>query len=367
LEREADYIPMSRVLPSGELSAVRAAFMNREAQQTEALNSQSIAKLSYILGREYQSAGTGYVRGLGLPVCTSGAPYTGFDMGAGECALIALLSRLQNMPSGGLMVIEEIEVGLHAEAQERLMDILIRECLDRKIQFIFTTHSEAILDHLPRQARVLLRRNGDEHESVGGVSTRFAVHEMGGALQPELLVYSEDRFAAVLIEEATPAALRARIQIRDVGSNTTLARQSVSHLRMEGDLRALSVFDGDCTRAQVEGWIRDERAEREDLAPAWLILPGSSANPERWLLDQLSDPEYQQELARELECSQAAAIGHIEAMRVQLDEHDAGYVLSQRTGFEQEDARRRLIRSVARRHPQLDELRTTIRQSLEGG
>lgn len=366
LLREIDYVPMSRVLPSGELAAVRAAFAGAAAPQIEALNADSIAKLSYILGRAYDQAETRFVRGLGLPACRSGSAYSGFDMGGGECSVITILSRLQIMPVGGLIVIEEIEVGLHAEAQARLVEVLLQVCQERRLQIVCTTHSEVILDNLPRQARVLLRRSGEDHEAIDNVSTRFAIHEMAGRAQPELLIYTEDRFAAVVIEEAITGAHRARVEIRDVGSNTTLARQSVAHLRMQANLRAISAFDGDCVAADIEGWIRDERAERHNLAPAWMILPGNNLNPERWIIQQLAAAEYRDELARELSCTNAVATAHIEAMQVQLDEHDAGHVLAQRTGLERDDARRRIIRSVARRHPQLDDLRNRVREALDG-
>ena len=126
-----------------------------------------------------------------------------------------------------MIVIEEIELGLHAEAQVRLIDVLLGYCRGKRIQIICTTHSEVILDALPRQARLLIRKAGDEHEAIGNVSTRFAIYEMAGRAQPELIVYTEDRFAAVLVEEALAGPRRARIEVRDVGSNVTLARQAV--------------------------------------------------------------------------------------------------------------------------------------------
>ena len=74
-----------------------------------------------------------------------------------------------------------------------------------------------------------------------------------------------NRFAAVLVEESLAGEERARVDIRDVGSNATLARQAVAHLRSNGQMRAISAFDGDCTEAMVEGWIREERGERHDV------------------------------------------------------------------------------------------------------
>jgi hypothetical protein len=189
---------------------------------------------------------------------------------------------------------------------------------------------------------------------------------MAGNFQPELLVYTEDLFAAVLVGETMSSNQRARIQICDVGSNATLARQAVAHARIQGSLCAFAVFDGDCSQAQVDAWIRDERGERSDLLPTYLILPDGRQSPERWVLEQLTLDEYRDEFARELNCTSGEASAHIQAMAVQLDGHDASFVLAQRTGLDFEDARRRLIRSVARRHPQLDPLRAQINDILDG-
>lgn len=361
--REIDFIPMARVLPASELGALRAAFNRDAVEAVEPLTEESIGKLSYIMGRPYTQAETQFVRGLGLASATSGVAYTGFDMGGGESSVIVLLSRLQAMPIGGLVVIEEIELGLHAEAQIRLISVLLEFCTERRLQIICTSHSETVIDAVPRRARVRLRRHGGEHEAMAHVSTRFAVHEMAGQVQPELLIYTEDAFAAMLVEEAIAGPMRPRIAIKDVGSNATLARQSVAHLRMNPQLKALSVYDGDCTEAEVEGWVRGERGERV-LNPDSLILPGDGRPPEAWLLGELAG-EYRDQFCAELACTPAIADGHVQAMSVRPDHHDSGFELAQRTGLAPDQARRMIIRAVARTHPALDPLRARISDLLD--
>lgn len=362
--REVDFLPMSRVLPASEYGVVRSAFSRGRAETIAMLAPEQLEQLSYIMGRQYEEASTRTVRGITLPTCRSGQPYSGFDMGGGETSVITLLSRVQAMPNGGLMVIEEIELGLHAEAQARLVHVLMGICVRKRLQIVCTTHSEVILDRLPRQARVLLRRSGDDHEALTGVSTRFAIHEMSGEIQPELQIYSEDRLAAALIEEALDGAVRARVRVDDIGSNSTLARQAVSHLRTNGALRAISAFDGDCTEQDIANWIRSERGERNDLEPDWLILPGDGTPPETWLMEQLQQDEYVASLAAELNCEVAVAKGHIASMTVEIDHHNSAFTLAQRTGLNREDAARRLVRSVARNHPALDPLRGRIMELL---
>lgn len=75
--------------------------------------------------------------------------YSGFNMGAGENAVLQLLIELYTIGTGGLLVIDELELGLHIEAQIALIHELKEICKDQKCQIVCSTHSEYILDALP--------------------------------------------------------------------------------------------------------------------------------------------------------------------------------------------------------------------------
>lgn len=362
-EREVDFVPVSRIIPAAEHGALRSTFATPNAGEVGALDAAHLAMLSHVMGRPYQEAHVRTRRGLNLPGCSAGVAYSAFDMGAGEASVLTIFSRLQALPIGGLLLIEELELGLHPEAQVRLVETLIKACRTKRIQVVCTTHSEVVLDRLPRISRVLMRRMGDEHEAVTDVSTRFALHDMRGSAAPELQLYTEDRLAALLAEEAISGSMRARVRLSDIGGSSTLARQAVSHLRAGGEVRALSLFDGDCTDGQVQGWIASERGERQDLAPDYLILPGDGMPPERWILAQLGHDAYLDRFAEQLGCTRAHARAHVENMAAQLDHHAGTFVLAQRTGLDQTDASRRLVRSVAA-HPALQPLRERVGELL---
>ena len=362
--REIDFIPISRILPAGDQAVLRNAFGRDAVPDVAPLTQASIDKLSYIMGRPYQAVETRFVRGLGLPACDAGVPYSGFHMGSGEGSVIVLLSRLERLPVGGMLVVEEIELGLHAEAQARLVKVLIEHCLAKRIQVVCTTHSEIILDRLPRVARVLLRKLGDEHEAMTDVSTRYCLYEMSGEALPELVIYTEDRFAGEIIGEALIGPMRSRVRIADIGSSATLARQAVSHLRSQMPMKALSAFDGDCDTGRVQGWIDSERGSRADLEPDFVILPADGLPPERWILRELAQPVYLQRFANELNCPIPVATAHLTAMSVELDSHDCGYTLSRRTGMDQREARLTIVRCIAKDHPGLEPVRSRVRQLL---
>ena len=364
-EREVDYAPLSRILPAQELNAVRGAFSSDNPQAVrQTFDEQYRGYFSYIMGENYNEAHVLKTDRLLFSICQTNVNYSGFNMGGGESCVAHLLHLLGRLPPFGLLVIEEIESCLHPEAQVRLAEILVDICNRKKLQVVCSTHSEIFLDALPRQARLLLRKNDDSNPVIESPSTRFAIYEMKGEVQPELTLYCEDRAAAMMIEEAIPYEDRRRLRVVDVGSDATVIRQGVSHLRGDFPGGCLCVPDGDTTQVQIDGWIQSETNGNADIAPVVEALPGDNLPPERWALEQLALEDYRNEFADQLGCDRAEATNHADAMRVDIDHHDIAHTLGRRTGLNANDCLRRIMRSVAPRHPALDAVRLRVADLL---
>ena len=85
--------------------------------------------------------------------------YSGFNMGAGENAVFSLLIELFSAGKNTLLVIDEIELGLHESAQKRLIQELKELCLELHCQIICSTHSSTILDLFTSRRSILLGSN----------------------------------------------------------------------------------------------------------------------------------------------------------------------------------------------------------------
>jgi len=246
-----------------------------------------------------------------------------------------------------------------------LASVLLGICQEKRLQVICSTHSGIFLDNLPRQARLLIRRAGNDHFAYEAPSTRFAMQELIGEAVPEIVIYCEDQVAATLVEEALPGNTRARCLIRAVGSAATVVRQGVAHLRSGYEMRALCVLDGDQRDGEISNWIATETGNADTPSLDYIILPGGGSSPERWAVEQLRNTSYRDEFARQLSCSVMDAQGHIEAMSVELDHHDIGFVLHRRTNLDAHDCIRRTMRAFAARHPQLDNLRERVTSIID--
>ncbi len=86
--------------------------------------------------------------------------YSEFHMSAGERAIVRISKDISNLKNA-LILIDEIEAGLHPFTQQQLMLELQRTALRNDLQIIVTSHSPVILDSVPQEARIFLERTPD--------------------------------------------------------------------------------------------------------------------------------------------------------------------------------------------------------------
>ncbi|MDX2304892.1 MAG: AAA family ATPase [Microscillaceae bacterium] len=86
--------------------------------------------------------------------------YSEFHMSAGERAILRISKDISNLKNA-LILIDEIEAGLHPFTQQQLMLELQRIALRNDLQIIVTSHSPVILDAVPPEARIFLERTID--------------------------------------------------------------------------------------------------------------------------------------------------------------------------------------------------------------
>ncbi len=344
-ERAVYFVGAIRSVPAVERSVLRNHFGAARTGPTKPLDARFLKRLGEIMGRDYSDAATVTVTRYSLRKCASGgSPYSSFNMGAGEDILIEILQVLHDAPLGALVVIEEIELGLHPNAAGRLARHIQEVALEKKLQVVVSTHSLDFLDALPRQGRLLLHGSGSHRRIVQGPTSRFAMGALTEVGHPELLVYCEDQFAERLIESALPSTLRQRVKIIPVGASSELAQQAAFHKRAGLRERALIMWDGDVSDAKARGWIDAAFASQPGGAAwvKWATLPGGQA-PERWVLALLATPAGRAALATSLVCDETRAAEIVDRLEACSDPHAAAYELSQMESLDEGRAAQILV------------------------
>ncbi len=217
-----------------------------------------------------------------------GAAYSELHMAAGERAILRLAQEIAQL-DGALVLIDEVEAGLHPWVQQLLMLQLQQLALRNDLQIIVTSHSPIVLDSVPNNGRVFLDR-----DETGKVTTRPAYRDvvqdaLYGRSNDSLNILCEDDTAEgilqgvfdVLYPQQGIKADSVRIG-RDTGANEFPAHARA--FRKFGQIHNfVFVLDGDKRNSDIEDKIREGSRTTVPV----LFLPGRDA-PEVWVWEALT-------------------------------------------------------------------------------
>ena len=221
---------------------------------------------------------------------TSGVAYSELHMAAGERSILRIAQDIAQHEDA-LILIDEVETGLHPRVQQLLMLQLQQLALRNNLQIIVTTHSPVVLDSVPPYGRIFLERNEE-----GGVSLICPPYR--DVIQDALYGRSNDTLNLLCEDENAEAILQGilddlipKLGLR--GESVRIGRNAeadefpthASAFHKFGQIDNLVfVLDGDKQNSNVVDKIREEaRSERPVL-----FLPSSQA-PEVWIWERMKD------------------------------------------------------------------------------
>lgn len=264
--------------------------IGNQAFRNEDLDADLIAFAHRVLPFKYRGLNLLTVKGKDLLFAhreDAQTAYSEFHMSAGERALLRIskdISRLRN----ALILIDEVEAGLHPYTQQQLMLELQRLALRNDLQIIVTSHSPVILESVPPEGRVFLERTQDNVVVQPAYRDIFQ-RAFYGRPQDRLSVLCEDAVAEALIlgvlDRVNPMLQLTPDDItvgRDTGKD-----QFAQHVDALGKFKLLDEFifvlDGDAR--EVEGNMA-AAASRYNRVIRPLYLPGD-VPPEEWIYREL--------------------------------------------------------------------------------
>jgi ABC-type branched-subunit amino acid transport system ATPase component len=351
-ERPVHHFGIGRAVPAIEQGVLRTHFggAGRAKNKGVQLSTQAVKWVAQILQRKYTGANKLSSQRYGLRQCQSGqgASYSSFNMGAGEDLLFDLIGSIDNAPDGSLILIEEVEVGIHASALRRLAEVLLEIALKKKLQIILTSHSEQFVDALPRQARILVRRIGEVHQVSASISTGYIFSELSGEAMPELKIYCEDQFAKRLIESSLAAELRTRVRVQAVGDKNTLADVAAYHVMSNEKQPCIVVWDADVTESEATG-IAKKAIDKLKVKPfKYCRLPGIDV-PEKSVVNAILDSdEALNFFATAANVTLTSAHSALEAALAEANHHAMPFVIAKRLGLTDAEAVTSLTQAVSR-------------------
>lgn len=131
-------------------------------------------------------------------------------MSSGEFLLIGLLDYLnekciqkkENDDDVQLVIIDEIELALHPEAQTRLLDVLSNMSDKYNLVIYFSTHSPTIISEIPPSNIYYLQSYLDQITLINPCYPSYAIKNLHQKNGCDFLFLVEDELAAALIEKS---------------------------------------------------------------------------------------------------------------------------------------------------------------------
>lgn len=191
--------------------------------------------------------------------------FSEFHFGAGESSIIRMVTTIEQAQENSLILIEEIENGLHPVATRRMVEYLIDVASRKSIQAIFTTHSEYALAPLPSEA-IWASISGKLRQGKLSVE---ALRAVSGRVDKKLAVFVEDEFAKTWVDTILRERLGAdydQVEVHAVhGDGNAVATHRGHAANPAVTFKSLCVIDGDSQ-------------QRDDATEGVVRLPG--AKPE---------------------------------------------------------------------------------------
>ena len=216
-----------------------------------------------------------------------GSAYSELHMAAGERSLLRLAKEIAHL-EGALVLIDEVEAGLHPFAQQVLMLQLQQLALRRSLQIIVTSHSPVVLDSVPPHGRIFLER-----DQAGTVTVRPPYRDviqdaLYGRSGQQLNVLCEDKAAEGVLRgvfDVLMPSMRIRRETVRIGRNTG-AEEFPGHAKAFKNFNMIQnfvfVLDGDKQDSEVKRRILESAGHDVTV----LFLPGSEPT-EIWVWDSL--------------------------------------------------------------------------------
>jgi AAA15 family ATPase/GTPase len=202
----------------------------------------------------------------------SGIEYSEFHFGAGESSIIRMVSDIETAPENSLILIEEIENGLHPLATIRMVEYLIEIAEMKKVQVIFTTHSNEALLPLPSKA-IWVAVNNTLYQGKLDIASLRAI---SGEVDSQIAIFVEDQFSKEWVESIIRYNNPEIMDILDVhgleGDGTAVKITKAHNIDPSINKPAICLIDGDSLQNEEEKIFR---------------LPGQK--PESYIYDSILD------------------------------------------------------------------------------
>lgn len=219
-QRDVFFMGISSCIPEIELEK-KTSFINYVSKTlNDKLTEKILLTASYILNKDYEELllhEAGRKKYVGVHT-KGGIVYSALSMGAGEQRVIKILQTVYSANQYSLVLIDEIDLLLHADAFRKLIKTLSEIATDRNLQIIFTTHSLE-MQYLTQYADIRYIEQQNDKMLVYDSIKPDLLYKMSGEMKRKYSIYVEDNFAASIVRQiAIDLSMQRHISVITYGS-----------------------------------------------------------------------------------------------------------------------------------------------------
>lgn len=163
-----------------------------------------------------------------------------------------MLAKIESAPDQTLILIEEIENGLHPVATIHLVEYLIEAAERKKVQVIFTTHSNEAIQPLPTKAVWVATQ---DRIFQGKLDVR-SLRAITGQIETKAIAFVEDKFAATWVQAILRQTLDFpidHVQIHAMsGDGTAVAMNKYHNANPAIQTPSICIIDGDSRQSESD-------------------------------------------------------------------------------------------------------------------
>jgi predicted ATPase len=128
--------------------------------------------------------------------------YSDAVAGSGEISIVTLVTQILNAPEKSLILLDEPETSLHPDAQYKLKNFLLEQCLKKKHQIVIASHSEYFIRGLPDESIKQITDNNNIWTIRDITPSNEALKIIGVRNLQKINIIVEDKAAKLLLEAA---------------------------------------------------------------------------------------------------------------------------------------------------------------------
>ncbi len=345
-KRDIFFIGITSCVPDIEKAKDRTKINIANKGENQTLQA-IVDKISYILGGQYQNCYNGSrAKRQYRIVKRDNLDYPSIAMGAGEQRLLVILETVFSAPKYSLILIDELDLTLHTQALNRLLDILIEKANQKHLQIIFTTHRENITQRTDINIRHLYQTNNKTFCFEGVNNACMDV--LTGATNKPIKIFVEDQLSKSIIKTiAKGLKIQRYCEINtfgDIQNGFTVA--AVKAVEDKDTENILVVLDGDKyisdeeKRSIIEKRFSGNTQYEEDVRAKALSLikeynHPQHKSPDRFIIDTIREQNKESEIH-----DIVLALGELQ------DDHDYTEKIADKLGIERKAVGEELIREI---------------------